>query len=124
MIPLPGQQRPQTESENLGVDSRCGTSMGRTVQTLGLCRSHLHRHQVTPSPVGAMHREDVLAFGRARQGSLYPGSRGHTQGSGVQGGAQVWAVDVPGRKGGFPRGREASGPLQGQAVCLKEVRGQ
>lgn len=111
MIPLSGQQRPQTESENLGVHSRCDTSVGRTVQTLGLCRSQLHRHQFTPSPVRAVHQEDVLAFGRARQGSLYPGSRGHIQGSGVQGGSLAWAVDVLCRKGGFLRGREESRPL-------------
>lgn len=39
MIPLPGQQRPQPESENLGVDSRCGTSMGRTVRHW-VCAGH------------------------------------------------------------------------------------
>lgn len=108
MIPLSGQQRPQTESENLGVHSRCDTSLGRMVQTLGLCRSQLHCHQFTPSPVRAVHQEDVLAFGRARQGSLYPGSRGPSR---VQGGALVWAIDMLCRKGGFPRGREESGPL-------------
>lgn len=75
-----------------------------------VCRSH--------APVGH------AGLWQSTPGQFVPRESGTVQGSGVQGGTLAWAGDMPCRKGGSPRGREESRPLQGQAVWLKEVCGQ